>query len=338
MKKQLLTLLICTLLTGCTSDTERPEVYISVSDAQGTWWAGTKDGLYHRPFGDDTFHRMPLPSLTHHPFPCIYALYCDSVRERLWVGAWNHLYCYDLRKKRFITTRDSSIYETVRVMSDSTGRVLAMTGHGMYRYTLTDSLPGGEQTEQIDSTHYPKLEYANIDITGWRFEQSRHESNLLPWLVGIAIVVLAVFLLLLSRQRNKRVPVLTASTVPLPTDADTANSQSIQTPPRPRFIDQAQKVVDAHLSDENFSIDQMASELAVSRAQLFRKMKAANGQTPKEFVNERRMARAAELLTTTNKTTAVIAGMVGYSDASNFRRAFVQTFGMNPSEYTRQRR
>ena len=92
-------------------------------------------------------------------------------------------------------------------------------------------------------------------------------------------------------------------------------------------------MVDAHLADEDFSIDQMASELAVSRAQLFRKLKAASGQTPKELIDERRMGLAVTLLTTTDRTVSDIAWMCGFSDASNFRRAFVRVYGQSPSEY-----
>lgn len=70
-------------------------------------------------------------------------------------------------------------------------------------------------------------------------------------------------------------------------------------------------MVNAHLADEDFNADVFAREMAVSRAQL---------------------------LQTTNDTQAVIAMKVGYSDASNFRRAFIHQFGMTPSEYVKQQK
>lgn len=77
------------------------------------------------------------------------------------------------------------------------------------------------------------------------------------------------------------------------------------------FLERAQKVVNAHLADEDFNADVFAREMAVSRAQL---------------------------LQTTNDTQAVIAMKVGYSDASNFHRAFIHQFGMTPSEYVKQQK
>lgn len=344
-----LLLMAWSLMLGCTSDSHKTEVYVAVTGPHGKQWAGTKNGLYRQSASDDTFRQMPLPSLTHHPFPAIYALCYDSLNSRLWIGAWNHLYCYDLEKDKFITTTDSTIYETVGLMCDSLGRIRAFTGHGQYRFTLNDSLQGNELTEQLDSVNYHKPQYANIDTTGWTFEQKNGNGGLLPWLIALMLAAGIVALLFIKRRGRSLTP---GSLTPDPSlkergvyssSTESSMAQTNHSPLLERwaggeasFLERARKVVDAHLADKDFSIDQMASELAVSRAQLFRKLKAANGQTPKEFMDERRMARAAELLKTTDMTVAVIAGMVGYSDASNFRRAFVRTFGITPSEFTKK--
>lgn len=339
------------MAAGCTSEST-PEVYAVVSDGEAGIWAGTKDGLYHKGDGEGVFRQMPLPSISHHPFPAVYALCSDTLNDRLWVGAWNHLYCYDLVRQRFIVTRDSSIYETVGLMCDSLGRIRAFTGHGQYRFTLSDSLPGGERTEQLDSICYPKPEYANIDAKGWAFEQKNSNGDLLPWGIALMVAGIVALLLLILRRRKGGTADRREWKVAAPpqhseqqaqehSEPQTPQYGEPQTPlygePRqtlsPSFLERAQKVVDAHLADEDFSIDQLASELAVSRAQLFRKLKAASGQTPKELIDERRMALAATLLTTTDRTVTDIAWTCGFSDASNFRRAFVRVYGQSPSEY-----
>ena len=337
-------LLVIMLLTmaaaGCTSEST-PEVYAVVSVADGTVWAGTKNGLYRMVGGDGVFRQLPLPSISHHPFPAVYALCSDSLNGRLWIGAWNHLYCYDLRTQRFIVTRDSSIYETVGLMCDSLGHIRAFTGHGQYRFTLSDSLPGGERTELLDAVSYHKLEYANIDTKGWAFEQKSGHGGLLPWLLALILAAGIVALLFIKRRGKSLTP------GPSPKDrgvysssTEGSEAKTNQSPlsgngarAEASFLERAQKVVDAHLADEDFSVDQMASELAVSRAQLFRKLKAANGQTPKELIDDRRMALAATLLTTTDRTVSDIAWTCGFSDASNFRRTFVRKYGVTPTEY-----
>ncbi|MBQ3630178.1 MAG: helix-turn-helix domain-containing protein [Prevotella sp.] len=336
-------LTLLTVLAACTTEST-PEVYAVAGDADGGVWAGTKDGLYHKTNKDGVFSQMPLPSISHHPFPAVYTLCSDTLRSRLWIGAWNHLYCYDLARKRFIVTRDSSIHQTVGLVCDSLGRIRAFTGHGQYRFTLSDSLSGGEQTEQLDSICYPKPEYANIDAAGWLFEQKDGHGSLVPWLVVLVLAVGIVVMLFVKRRGRN----LTPNPSPKEREVYSSSTESSKvnnnhSPLLGRgtggevsslsFLERAQKVVDAHLDDEDFSIDQMASELAVSRAQLFRKLKSANGQTPKELIDERRMALAASLLSTTDRSISNIAWDCGFNDASNFRRTFVRVYGMTPSAY-----
>lgn len=322
-------------MAGCSSDSPSTEVYTAVHDTKGGLWAGTKNGLYRQTAGDHVLRKMVLPSLTHHPFPAIYALCQDSVRERMWIGAWNHLYCYDLARERFITTDDSTIYETVGLLCDTLGYVKAYTQHGQYLITLADSLSGGERVERIDATRYPKPEMARIDVSGMTFEQDSHEG-LAPGTVilvggGATALFLLVGLLLVHRPSRPHKSATTEEpSAPLP-----HKEEQHEVDQGTLFLERAAKVVSAHLADEDFSVDQMASELAVSRAQLFRKLKAANGQTPKDFIDEQRMALACQLLRTTDRTISDIGWACGYSDASNFRRAFVRRFGITPSEYAK---
>lgn len=322
-------LLLLLLATGCGGGA--PEVRDTETDGRGLLWAATKDGLY-RQGSDSLLHPMPLPSLTHHPYPSIYALAIDTVRERLWVGAWNHLYCYDLRRERFVTTHDSLISQTVGLMLDPQGRVLALTEHGQFRFTLSDTIAGGELTEQLDSTAYPKPAATSMDASVWKFETS--QSGHLWYAVLILILLIALSLVGIFLYRRRQVSIHTVSSITASDDA--AQSMNTTEPPLPArtpFLARAAQVVDAHIADEDFNADVFAQEMAVSRAQLFRKLKAAGGQTVKEFIDERRMAKAAQLLQTTDRTLADIATAVGISDASNFRRVFIKRFGVSPSQF-----
>lgn len=100
-----------------------------------------------------------------------------------------------------------------------------------------------------------------------------------------------------------------------------------------KFINQAKEVVNKHISDNSFSPDVFAQEMAVSRAQLFRKIKAISNQTVSEFISEIRLNKAAELLKVTNKQVGEISVECGFSDASNFRRSFIKKFGLTPSKF-----
>jgi signal transduction histidine kinase/ligand-binding sensor domain-containing protein/DNA-binding response OmpR family regulator len=100
-----------------------------------------------------------------------------------------------------------------------------------------------------------------------------------------------------------------------------------------KFINRAVNIVNSYISDSDFSVDIFAREMAVSRAQLFRKIKAMTNQTVQEFIMTIRMNKAADLLLTTEYPIGEITFMCGFSDASNFRRSFVRKFGVTPSNY-----
>lgn len=100
-----------------------------------------------------------------------------------------------------------------------------------------------------------------------------------------------------------------------------------------KFINRAVGIVNQYLSDSNFTPDIFAQEMAVSRAQLFRKIKAMTNQTVQEFITTIRLNRAAELLLTSDLQIGEIAIDCGFSNASNFRRSFLKKIGVTPSDY-----
>ncbi|MGN6400132.1 MAG: helix-turn-helix transcriptional regulator [Flavisolibacter sp.] len=55
------------------------------------------------------------------------------------------------------------------------------------------------------------------------------------------------------------------------------------------------------------------------------------GQTPAQFILERRMLHARHLLVETEKPVKEIAGLAGYGNAKSFHRAFRHYFSMTPS-------
>lgn len=320
------------LLTACSSK-EKPEVYAAVSDSKGGVWAGTKNGIFYRATHSDTFKQIPLPSISHHPFPAVYALCHDSIKNRLWIGAWNHLYCYDLTRQRFIIIRDSAIYQTTGIACDTSGCIKVLTGHGQYSFTLNDTLADKEYSERLDSTCYSKPEYTNIDTSGWMFEQKQSGNDVVSTIflvIAIAILMTVTYLYIRKFLGNANVSQKQAEAKTVP---ETQKGAIVAVPQKIEFIDHAKAVVEKHLSDEDFNTEIFAQEMAVSRAQLFRKLKANNGQTPKEFIDETRMAHAANLIATTDRIIQDIATCVGYNDASNFRRSFIKHYGMTPSEW-----
>ncbi|HNX55403.1 MAG TPA: two-component regulator propeller domain-containing protein [Prolixibacteraceae bacterium] len=103
--------------------------------------------------------------------------------------------------------------------------------------------------------------------------------------------------------------------------------------PDERFLQKAIDVIEANISDPDLDIERFATEIGVSRMQLYRKLNALTEMTVKEFVRSIRLKRAAQLLVQRKLNISEVAYAVGFRDLSHFRKCFRQEFGMNASEY-----
>ncbi|MDZ7288796.1 MAG: ATP-binding protein [candidate division KSB1 bacterium] len=103
-----------------------------------------------------------------------------------------------------------------------------------------------------------------------------------------------------------------------------------------QFLERAISTVEAHLADQNFDVQAFSHLMGLSRAQLFRKLKALTAETPVEFIQTIRLKRAAQLLTTSQLNVAEICFEVGFNYPSHFARLFHAQFGVSPKEYRRQ--
>lgn len=99
------------------------------------------------------------------------------------------------------------------------------------------------------------------------------------------------------------------------------------------FMQQLIKAVEDHLDDKEYSIEQLAYDVAVSRTKLYQQLQTMLGITPRDFIRNVRLKRAALLLTETSLTIAEIASRVGFATARNFSAHFKKMFGCLPSEY-----
>lgn len=99
-----------------------------------------------------------------------------------------------------------------------------------------------------------------------------------------------------------------------------------------RFFQQVQTVIKDHLSDEFFSVDDLARAVGFSRSQLHRKLKALVDKSPNQLIREMRLQRAKVLLDAKTGNISEIAYEVGYSNLSYFSKSFKEFFGETPSK------
>ena len=101
------------------------------------------------------------------------------------------------------------------------------------------------------------------------------------------------------------------------------------------FLDKAVAAVAAKMIDSDYSVDALASDLCMSRANLHRKMRAITGQTPTDFIRNQRLERAAHMLRTTSHSVNEISNLVGFSYASYFTKCFKEKYGVLPKDYVK---
>lgn len=87
---------------------------------------------------------------------------------------------------------------------------------------------------------------------------------------------------------------------------------------------------------EPLSISERAQQLGLSVDELRRRVARQTGLSPLEYVLDRRIARACELLTSSNDTIVRIARDVGYNDAAYFSRLFSERVGVSPRGFREQ--
>ena len=100
-----------------------------------------------------------------------------------------------------------------------------------------------------------------------------------------------------------------------------------------RFLTRALAVVETHLADPDFSAERFADDMAVSRMQLHRKLKALTDQSATGFVRTLRLRRAAQLLGAGAMNVAEAADATGFGNLSHFARHFRELHGVLPSSF-----
>lgn len=99
------------------------------------------------------------------------------------------------------------------------------------------------------------------------------------------------------------------------------------------FLTKAIGIIEEHMADTDFSVETFVCEIAMSRVQVHRKLKALTDQSTTEFIRSIRLKRAASLLENHYGNIAEVMYEVGFNNVSYFASNFKKMFGVNPSEY-----
>jgi DNA-binding response OmpR family regulator len=102
------------------------------------------------------------------------------------------------------------------------------------------------------------------------------------------------------------------------------------------FLDRVRAAIEAHLDDEQYSVDRLGADVGLSRTQLHRKLKALIDQAPGDLIRVVRLEQALALLKGNVGTVAEVAYQVGFGNPANFSTSFSRHFGYPPSQVSKQ--
>ncbi len=88
--------------------------------------------------------------------------------------------------------------------------------------------------------------------------------------------------------------------------------------------------------DKTWTVDSLASEVAMSRSRFSERFRILVGETPMTYLAQWRLQKSLELLGDTRWPIQQVANETGYQSPAAFSRAFQSKFGVSPKAYRAQ--
>ena len=102
-----------------------------------------------------------------------------------------------------------------------------------------------------------------------------------------------------------------------------------------KFMNKVMEVVENHLGEEDFSIEEFDKELGMGRVQIYRKLKALTGKSPSRYIRTIRLIKARKMIIEKQGNISEIAYSVGFTAPQYFTKCFREEFGYSPSDLTK---
>lgn len=101
-----------------------------------------------------------------------------------------------------------------------------------------------------------------------------------------------------------------------------------------KFLSAVIRNIESNVARVDFSVEQLASLMCMSRSNLHLRIKSVTGVSPVELIMRMRMERACDLIRGGGLLLTDVAEQSGFSSGSYFSTCFKKYMGMSPSEYS----
>jgi len=102
------------------------------------------------------------------------------------------------------------------------------------------------------------------------------------------------------------------------------------------FLLDAIKIIEDNLTSNTFNVKTYASQLNMSQATLYRKIKMYTDLSIQQFIRSIKLKRAAQLILLNQFSISQVSEMVGFTDNAYFRKIFTEQFELTPSQYQKE--
>ena len=99
------------------------------------------------------------------------------------------------------------------------------------------------------------------------------------------------------------------------------------------FLEKMQSLMEQHIDDPDFTMDQLAQLMNMGRTKFYGKAKELTGMSPNKYLLAERMKLAGKLLYDGGLTVSEVCYRVGIQDLSYFNKCFKTAYGVTPSKY-----
>lgn len=155
---------------------------------------------------------------------------------------------------------------------------------------------------------------------GLFFQPEKHYGMTIAIVVVSVVVILLILLIIRKKMESSSET----------TSEDLTSSE----PAEQELLQKARTLIEQHLSDSSYGVEQLAADLCMERTGLYKKIVALTGDKPVNFIKNIRLKQAATLLRDGRLSINEIALQTGFSSPSYFTKCFKSHFGVKPSEYT----
>lgn len=100
-----------------------------------------------------------------------------------------------------------------------------------------------------------------------------------------------------------------------------------------QFVSNLNKNIEKNIDNPNFSVENLAESLNVSRVQLYRKVKAIFNENVSDYINNFRLEQSRNMLQDSELTISEIAYKNGFSSPNYFSTVFKNKYGISPNTF-----